>query len=79
MVYKKFYFECVLLLFYIYSWFQLLIPICELNQLNETFKTYLVGLNENSALKGMTNTDLFNIRDTILGDMNQFLYLLTFK
>jgi len=27
----------------------------------------------------MTNTDLLNIRDEILGDMNQFLYLLTFK
>ena len=27
----------------------------------------------------MSNTDLFNIRDTILGDMNQFLYLLTFN
>jgi hypothetical protein len=27
----------------------------------------------------ISNTDLFNIRDTILGDLNQFLYLLTFK
>jgi hypothetical protein len=27
----------------------------------------------------MTNTDLLNIRDEILGDMNQFLYLLSFK
>jgi hypothetical protein len=26
----------------------------------------------------MTNTDLLNIRDEILGDLNQFLYLLTF-
>ena len=26
-----------------------------------------------------TDTDLFNIRDTILGDMNQLLYLLTFN
>jgi DNA-binding ferritin-like protein len=43
------------------------------------FKSYLVGLNDNKALKQMTNTDLFNIRDTILGDLNQFLYLLTFK
>ena len=24
------------------------------------------------------NTDLYNIRDEILGDLNQFLYLLTF-
>ena len=45
----------------------------------EAFKGYLVGLSDNRAMKRMTNTDLFNIRDTILGDLNQFLYLLTFK
>ena len=44
-----------------------------------TFKGYLVGLNDNKALQTMSNSDLFNIRDTILGDLNQFLYLLTFK
>ena len=45
----------------------------------ERFKGYLVGLNDNKAMKQMSNTDLYNIRDTILGDLNQFLYLLTFK
>ena len=45
----------------------------------EAFKGYLVSLNDNAAMKKMSNTDLYNIRDTILGDMNQFLYLLTFK
>jgi hypothetical protein len=45
----------------------------------EAFKGYLVSLNDNAAMKKMANTDLYNIRDTILGDMNQFLYLLTFK
>jgi DNA-binding ferritin-like protein len=45
----------------------------------ESFKGYLVGLDENKAMRSMSNTDLYNIRDTILGDMNQFLYLLTFK
>lgn len=45
----------------------------------EAFKGYLVSLNDNKAMKSMSNTDLFNIRDTILGDMNQFLYLLSFK
>jgi DNA-binding ferritin-like protein len=45
----------------------------------EGFKGYLVSLNENKAMLKMSNTDLFNIRDTILGDLNQFLYLLTFK
>lgn len=45
----------------------------------EAFKGYLVSLNDNKALSQMSNSDLFNIRDTILGDLNQFLYLLTFK
>jgi hypothetical protein len=45
----------------------------------ESFKGYLVSLNDNSTMKRMSNTDLYNIRDTILGDLNQLLYLLTFK
>ena len=45
----------------------------------EGFKGYLVSLNDNAAMKKMSNTDLYNVRDTILGDMNQFLYLLSFK
>lgn len=44
-----------------------------------TFKSYLLGLNDNKAMKLMLNSDLYNIRDTILGDLNQFLYLLSFK
>ena len=43
------------------------------------FKGYLVSLNNNNALKTMSNSDLFNIRDEILANLNQFLYLLTFK
>ena len=45
----------------------------------ESFKSYLVSLTNNKALSSMTNTDLLNIRDEIMGNMNQFLYLLTFK
>ena len=45
----------------------------------ESFKSYLVSLDDNKAMRSMSNTDLYNIRDTILGDMNQFLYLLTFN
>jgi DNA-binding ferritin-like protein len=45
----------------------------------QSFKGYLVSLNNNEAIQKMTNTDLLNIRDEILGDLNQFLYLLTFK
>ena len=45
----------------------------------EGFKMYLVSLTNNRALNSMNDTDLLNIRDEILGDLNQFLYLLTFK
>jgi len=45
----------------------------------EQFKGYLVNLTNNPAIKSMSNTDLLNVRDEILGDMNQFLYLLSFK
>jgi DNA-binding ferritin-like protein len=44
-----------------------------------TIKSILVGLDNNKALSTMSNSDLFNIRDEILGDLNKFLYLLTFK
>jgi hypothetical protein len=61
------------------------IPLIDLNspeQLKskiDSFKSYLVGLTNNKAISLMSNTDLLNIRDEILSDMNQFLYLLTFK
>ena len=46
----------------------------------DSFKSYLVNLNNNNVLTStMSNSDLFNIRDEILGDLNKFLYLLTFK
>ena len=44
-----------------------------------SLKSYFVGLDNNKALSTMSNSDLFNIRDEILGNLNQFLYLLTFK
>ena len=44
-----------------------------------SFKTYLVNLNRNKAMMMMSNSDLLNIRDEILGDINKILYLLTFK
>ena len=44
-----------------------------------SFKIYLVSITNSPAMRFMSNTDLFNIRDEILGNLNQFLYLLTFK
>jgi len=42
------------------------------------FKSYLVSFDRLPALMTMSNSDLLNIRDEILGTINQFLYLLTF-
>ncbi len=59
-----------------------LVDLTSLEQLKgkvESFKKYLVSLTNNRALNSMNDTDLLNIRDEILGDLNQFLYLLTFK
>jgi hypothetical protein len=41
------------------------------------YKSYMINLTSNTFIRSMTNTDLLNIRDEILGDLNQFLYLLT--
>jgi DNA-binding ferritin-like protein len=44
------------------------------------FKSYLVNLLNKKSLENlMLNTGLLNIRDEILEDMNQFLYLLSLK
>ena len=42
----------------------------------ENFKLFLVNLDD-SILKSKSNTDLFNIRDELLANLNQFTYLLT--
>jgi DNA-binding ferritin-like protein len=50
----------------------------QLIQLVKNFKEYLVGLSNNKfMLQTMANTDLLNIRDELLANLNQFLYLLT--
>ena len=60
------------------------IPLYDYSNVNdfkrkvEEYKSYLVDLDNKPALKTMTNSDLYNIRDEILADLNQFLYLLTF-
>ena len=41
------------------------------------YKSYMINLSANTFIRSMSNTDLLNIRDEILGDLNQFLYLLT--
>lgn len=61
------------------------LPLYDLSNIDELiskvneFKRYLVNLDNHKAMRTMSNSDLFNIRDEILSDMNQFLYLLSFK
>lgn len=43
----------------------------------EKYKMFLVGMGNDNTLN--SNTDLMNVRDEILGQLNQFTYLLTFK
>jgi len=45
----------------------------------ESFKGYLVNLDNEPFMKTMSNADLWTIRDEILASLNQFLYLLTFR
>lgn len=49
-----------------------------ISKINE-LKNYLIGLDNYSKMTTMSNSDLYNIRDEILGDLNQFLYLLTLE
>ena len=61
------------------------IPLLDYTELSgfkrevEHYKHYLIGMTNDATLNSGTNTDLLNIRDEILGHLNQFTYLLTFK
>ena len=43
----------------------------------EKYKTFLINMN-NVGINITNNSDLLNVRDEILGNLNQFTYLLTF-
>jgi DNA-binding ferritin-like protein len=45
----------------------------------EKYKAFLTGMGNDAVLSLNINTDLLNIRDEILGQLNQFTYLITFK
>lgn len=61
------------------------IPLLDYTDLNhfkkelEIAKQFLINMGTDTILKSNSNTDLLNIRDEILGHLNQFTYLLTFK
>jgi galactokinase len=43
------------------------------------YKNFLINMNKDAGLNITNNSDLLNVRDEILGNLNQFTYLLTFK
>jgi DNA-binding ferritin-like protein len=43
------------------------------------YKQFLIDMNKDDTLNITNNSDLLNIRDEILANLNQFTYLLTFK
>ena len=43
------------------------------------YKQFLIDMNKDDGLNITNNSDLLNVRDEILGNLNQFTYLLTFK
>lgn len=43
----------------------------------QKYKNELISMDNEPSLKGMMNGDLFTVRDEILADCNQFLYLLS--
>jgi hypothetical protein len=45
----------------------------------EKYKLFLINMNKDAGLNITNNSDLLNVRDEILGNLNQFTYLLTFK
>ena len=53
--------------------------VTKFKQCIEIFKTYLVNMSNAPYFKNPGNSDLLNIRDEILGDLNKFTYLLTFN
>jgi hypothetical protein len=53
--------------------------LSDFKQAVEYSKQFLINMGTDTILKSNTNTDLLNIRDEILGHLNQFTYLLTFK
>jgi len=45
----------------------------------EKYKSFLIGMSNDASLNISSNSDLMNTRDELLGHLNQFTYLLTFK
>jgi DNA-binding ferritin-like protein len=45
----------------------------------ENYKQFLIDMNKDANINITNNSDLLNIRDELLANLNQFTYLLTFQ
>ena len=45
----------------------------------EKYKQFLIDMNKDANINITNNSDLLNIRDELLANLNQFTYLLTFQ
>jgi hypothetical protein len=45
----------------------------------ELYKQFMINMTKDTSLNISSNSDLMNVKDEILGNLNQFTYLLTFK
>ena len=61
------------------------LPLLAIENINDfkkeiaQYKSFLINMSKDSELNTSSNSDILNIRDEILGNLNQFTYLLTFK
>ena len=61
------------------------LPLLAIENINDfkkeitQYKNFLINMSKDSELNSSNNSDLMNIKDEILGNLNQFTYLLTFK
>ncbi len=61
------------------------LPLLAIENINDfkkevsKYKSFLINMSKDSELNTSSNSDILNIRDEILGNLNQFTYLLTFK
>jgi len=64
---------------------QKLLPLLDYTNVNDfkkevnKYKDFLINMTRDDGLNISNNSDLLNVRDEILGNLNQFTYLLTFK
>lgn len=60
------------------------LPLHDYNSLSpfktkvDEYKSFLVNMTSDARVNITNNSDLLNVRDELLGNMNQFSYLLTF-